>query len=108
MTRKMAVFGREDLARSQDFFAVLHTGPQSQIAVMNLREGETSGEYGTEHPQSDQTLFILEGGGRIVVEEESQELETGDAVFIPAGARHRVFGPSRILNVYAHKGLPQG
>lgn len=100
------VVSREKLAKNESFFAVLQTGEKSQTALMNLKPGQTSGEYGTEHPESDQVMIVLEGHGRVMVEDETREIEPGDVVFIPAGAKHKVYGPNKSLNVYSPKAYP--
>jgi len=102
----MEVVRREKLAKNEIYFEVLQTSEKSQTAIMNLRPGETSGEYGTEHPQSDQILIVLEGNGRVTVEEDTREIEPGDVVFIPAGAKHKVYGPNKTLSIYSPKAYP--
>jgi quercetin dioxygenase-like cupin family protein len=41
-------------------------------------------EHGWEHE-----VFVVEGSGRVVGDEESQSLEVGSAVYVPPGERHR-------------------
>ncbi len=94
------------LADSHEFFEVLSSTERSQVAVMNLADGQVSGEFGTDHPQADQILIVLDGSGKLRVEEDSISLETGDVAIIPAGKRHQVFGPCRTLNVYAPVAYP--
>lgn len=102
----MRVIRAEELARSGEFFRVLETTDRSQLAVMVLGDGDTSGEYGTDHPQSDQIILVLEGSGSLVVEGEETPLSVGDIAVIPAGAKHQVRGPNRTLSFYAPVAYP--
>ncbi|MEZ0325593.1 MAG: cupin domain-containing protein [Fimbriimonas sp.] len=102
----MKVLERKELAEGSEQFEVLHTTDRTQVALMVLKEGETSGEYGTDHPQADQTLVVLEGGGSIKCEGKTANLQPGDVVLIPAGAKHQVIGPNRTFNVYSPVAYP--
>jgi mannose-6-phosphate isomerase-like protein (cupin superfamily) len=102
----MKVIEKRQLEEGQEQFEVLHTTDRTQVAVMVLKEGETSGEYGTDHPHADQTLIVLEGSGSIKCEGKSAELKPGDVVLIPAGAKHQVIGPNRTFNVYSPVAYP--
>jgi quercetin dioxygenase-like cupin family protein len=44
--------------------------------------------------ESDQYVWVLDGKGVIVTEDEEHEVELGTAVYIPAGLKHR-HGSSR-------------
>ena len=102
----MRVLRCEDLNGSAELFNVLATTDRSQVAVMVLKNGEVSGEFGTDHPNSDQVMYVIEGGGSVKIEHEEAELHKGDVVLIPAGKRHQVRGPNRSLNVYAPVAYP--
>ena len=93
-----------DLGRRNADFEVLTSGPNIQIASMVLQLGQTSGEYGNEHPQSDQVLYVVEGAGEATVSDEVVELLEGDVLLIAAGEPHQVRGTGnaafRTLNFY--------
>lgn len=103
---KLRRISAEELASRSEFFRVLETTDHLQVGLMVLREGEVSGEYGTDHPQADQLILVLEGGGSVRCEGESSHLANGDMVLIPAGSDHQVVGPNRTLNVYAPIAYP--
>lgn len=94
-----------DLAARFEFFEVLASSDQSQIASMIIGPTKTSGEFGTEHPQSDQILMILSGEASIRVGEETVALKAGDICLIEAGEPHQVRNSGltdlRTLNIYA-------
>jgi mannose-6-phosphate isomerase-like protein (cupin superfamily) len=103
----MKVIRSEELVSTDGFFSVLHNTGHTQVALMTLGEAEVSGEYGTDHPDSDQVLIVLEGGGRVRCEGELQDLRPGDIVVIPAGAQHQISGPNRTLSVYGPPAYPE-
>ncbi len=103
----MKVIRSEELASGHELFRILATTDRSQIGLMVLKEGDTSGEYGTDHPQADQTLMVLEGGGSVHCEGQEEILRPGDVVLIPAGAKHQILGPNRTLSVYAPVAYPE-
>jgi mannose-6-phosphate isomerase-like protein (cupin superfamily) len=49
--------------------------------------GSTTPHY---HPQTEEIYFILEGQGRMQVDDQSQDVNPGDAIAIPPGARHQI------------------
>ena len=42
------------------------------------------------HPQCEEIYYLLEGTGRMQVEDEVREVTIGDAIAIPPGARHQI------------------
>lgn len=69
-----------------NFRKVLYTGPKSQLVVMNIPPGEDIGEE--THETTDQILFVVAGEGEAILNEESQKVRAGDAVFVSAGTKH--------------------
>lgn len=49
--------------------------------------GQTEPHY---HPKCEEIYYLLEGIGRMQVEDAVQEVQPGDAVAIPPGARHQI------------------
>ena len=73
---------------SADFRRVLWTGPHTQLVIMTIPAG---GEIGEEvHEDSDQILTFVSGTGETVLGEETQPVEQGDLVAVPAGTSHNV------------------
>jgi mannose-6-phosphate isomerase-like protein (cupin superfamily) len=93
--------------RNSDFEILTGTS-RSQIALMVLQPGETSGEYGNEHAGSDQVMIIIEGKATALIEGEEVELGEDDVILIEAGEQHQVrcAGDSavRTLNIYSPPG----
>lgn len=91
--------------RTRPGFSVLQTLEKSQTATMTLRPGEWSGEKGNEHPDSEQTLLVLEGEVVAEIGDDRKVLRKGDVVIVPRKAPHR-FGNegediALTFNVYA-------
>lgn len=75
-----------------DFRRVLYTGEHSQIVVMSLKPGEEIGEE--IHGENDQ-FFRFDGGeGTVIINETTYSVTDGDAVIVPAGAKHNVINSS--------------
>jgi mannose-6-phosphate isomerase-like protein (cupin superfamily) len=93
------------LGGTDEEFAVLQTTERSQVAVMVLQPGAVSGEYGNEHPESDQILHCVSGEGSALVDGEEVALQPGDTLVISAGEPHQIRctgeRPLRTLNVYS-------
>jgi mannose-6-phosphate isomerase-like protein (cupin superfamily) len=86
-----------------DFRRVIATGPHSQLVTMSIPPKE---DIGSEvHPGTDQMLFIVQGAGKAVVNNESVEVKENDVVFVPAGSRHNLINTGhedlRLFTVYA-------
>ncbi len=85
---------------NKNFREVLYTAEHLQLVLMTLKAGEEIGEE--VHPKNDQ-FFRFEGGkGKCVIDGHEYAVKAGDAVIIPAGARHNVINadPSSELKMY--------
>jgi mannose-6-phosphate isomerase-like protein (cupin superfamily) len=72
--------------KSADFRRVLWTGTHSQLVVMTT---PPNGEIGEEvHPDTDQILTFVSGTGEAVIEGQTEPIDQGDLVAVPAGTRH--------------------
>lgn len=94
---------RETL-KNRNFRKVLYTSKYSQLVLMSLNPKE---EIGTEtHPENDQFLRFEGGRGRVEVDGKKYTVKDGDAVVIPAGAKHNVINTSaeedlKIYTIYS-------
>ncbi len=90
----------KETLKNKNFRKVLYTSAYSQLVLMSLKAKE---EIGSEvHPENDQFLRIEGGTGRVIVDDSKYTVKDGDAVVIPAGARHNVINTSAIdeLKIY--------
>lgn len=87
-----------------NFRRVLYTGKHSQLVLMSLEPKE---EIGPEtHPDNDQFFRFESGYGNVVIDDTTYEVRDGNAVIVPAGARHNVINtsaaqPLRFYTLYA-------
>ncbi len=49
--------------------------------------GSTAPHY---HPQTEEIYFILEGRGRMQLDDQTRDVGPGDAIGIPPGSRHQI------------------
>lgn len=93
-----------DTEKNRNFRKVLYTGKHSQLVLMSLKPKE---EIGMEtHPENDQFLRFEGGKGRVEIDGSKYQVKDGDAVVIPAGAKHNVVNTSseeelKIYTIYS-------
>jgi mannose-6-phosphate isomerase-like protein (cupin superfamily) len=82
----------KETTENTNFRKVLYTGEHSQLVLMSLKVGE---EIGLEvHHDTDQFFRFESGVGKVVINETEYEVVDGDAVVVPAGAKHNVINTS--------------
>jgi mannose-6-phosphate isomerase-like protein (cupin superfamily) len=73
---------------NKNFRKVLYTAVHSQLVLMSLKPNE---EIGAEiHPHSDQFFRFESGNGKCIIDGNEYLIKDGDAVIVPAGAKHNV------------------
>jgi mannose-6-phosphate isomerase-like protein (cupin superfamily) len=70
------------------FRKVLYTSKHSQLVLMSLQPQEEIGEE--IHPDNDQFFRIESGQGKCIIDGNEYEIKDGDAIVIPAGAKHNI------------------
>lgn len=82
----------KETLKNKNFRKVLYTSAYSQLVLMSLKPKE---EIGSEvHEENDQFLRFEGGTGRVMIDDSKYTVKEGDAVVIPAGARHNVINTS--------------
>lgn len=77
---------------NDDFRKVLYTSQHLQLVLMSLKVGE---DIGMEtHPDNDQFFRIESGKGKCKIDNTDYDIEEGDAVVVPAGAKHNIINTS--------------
>ena len=91
-------------------FKVLDTTERSQTGLLTLERGEATGDEPSTHADSDQVLIVLQGRLTAEVGDETEWLDIGDAVTVPAKTPHRFIniGNERAItfSVYARPAFP--
>ena len=94
----------KETLENESFRKVLYTGKHSQLVLMCLKPNE---EIGMEvHPDNDQFFRFEKGEGKVVINETEHTVGDGDAVIVPAGAKHNVVNTStaealKLYTIYA-------
>lgn len=78
---------------NDNFRKVLYTSSHSQLVLMNLKPDEEIGEE--IHHENDQFFRIESGQGKCIIDRNEYDLKEGDAIVIPAGARHNIINTSK-------------
>jgi mannose-6-phosphate isomerase-like protein (cupin superfamily) len=82
---------------NNDFRHVLYTGKHSQLVLMNLKPGEEIGEE--VHKTIDQFFRFEKGTGIVSIDGVKSKVSDGDAVIVPAGAKHNVTNTSKTADL---------
>ncbi len=114
---KPYVVNSENIARANnDYRRAIWTGKNLQVTVMSINPND---DVGLEvHPNNDQLLLIEQGQGITLMGSSKDNLNyrkivnSGDAVFVPAGTWHNIVNNSnsslKIFTVYAPPHHPFG
>jgi mannose-6-phosphate isomerase-like protein (cupin superfamily) len=82
----------KDTLKNKNFRKVLYSASHCQLVLMSLKPKE---EIGAEtHKENDQFFRFEAGRGRVEIDGNKYSVKDGDAVIIPAGAKHNVINIS--------------
>ena len=88
---------------NEKFRKVLYTGGHLQLVLMSLKPVEEIGEE--IHQNNDQFFRFESGTGMCTIDESNYHVTGGDAIVIPAGARHNVINTGteacKMYTIYA-------
>lgn len=85
---------------NKNFRKVLYTSKHSQLVLMCLKPNEEIGEE--VHTDNDQFFRFENGVGKCVIDGNEYDVKDGDAVVVPARARHNIINtdPKSDLKMY--------
>lgn len=78
----------KDTLGNNNFRKVLYSGKHLQLVLMSLKAGEAIGEE--IHHDNDQFFRFESGTGKCIIDGNSYTITSGDAIIIPAGAKHNI------------------
>ena len=88
---------------NSNFRRVMYTGKNLQLVLMTLKPAEEIGEE--VHAATDQFFRVEKGRAEVRINGEPTKIKDGDAVLVPAGARHNIINtgsePLRLYTLYA-------
>ncbi|TFF37489.1 cupin domain-containing protein [Mucilaginibacter psychrotolerans] len=95
-----------EVLENSSFRSVLYTSNHLQVVLMSLKPGEDIGEE--IHNANDQFFRFESGSGRCIINGNVYEVKNGDAIVVPAGAKHNVINTDgkNELKMYTIYGPP--
>ena len=66
----------------------LHHTDEQSLAEARLEPGQATRRH--YHARTEEIYFLLEGDGEIEIDGETRAVAPGNAILIPAGARHQI------------------
>ena len=95
----------EETLDNGNFRKVLYTGGHLQLVLMSLKPGEEIGEE--VHQNNDQFFRFESGTGKCTIDENNYHVTEGDAIVVPAGAKHNVINTGTgAFKMYTINGPP--
>ena len=79
----------KNISDASDWFEVLQTTKRTQVAMMTLAPGKSSGSKPEGHRKSDQVLLVIEGEIEGEIGDDKMTMRKGDFLLIPAGTKHK-------------------
>jgi len=95
----------KDALKNENFRNVLYSSKHLQVVLMSLKPGE---DIGLEtHVSTDQ--FFRGGKGKCIIDGNEYKVKNGDAIVVPAGAKHNVKNTDSVneLKMYTIYAPPQ-
>lgn len=95
----------EETLSNENFRKVLYTSGHIQLVLMSLKPGEEIGEE--IHENNDQFFRFESGIGKCTIDENNYHVTAGEAIVVPAGARHNVINTgTQAFKMYTIYGPP--
>lgn len=79
---------------NNNFRKVLYSGNHLQFVLMSLKAGEEIGEE--IHHDNDQFFRFESGFGKCIIDGNEYNVKNGEAIVIPAGAKHNIINTDDI------------
>jgi len=82
---------------NNNFRKVLYTSAHSQLVLMSLKPKEEIGEE--IHHDNDQFFRFESGQGKCIIDGNEYEIHEGDAIIVPAGAKHNIINTNSVKDL---------
>jgi len=95
----------DETVKNKDYRRVLYTAEHCQLVLMSIEPGD---EIGEEVHKVDQFIRSDGGSGVSIINGYEQKFANGDAVIVPAGAKHNIINTGKErLQIYTVYSPPQ-
>lgn len=92
--RKSTAIRGEFLEPKREVFVYFGSDENPTFGAGVCRIPPLSSNEEHDHPDADEILYVISGEMRMVIDDETEFLSQGDAIFIPKGQVHHIFNPS--------------
>lgn len=103
----------EEAKKNTNWKTAFVTGEQEQIVFMNVSPATNpNNEIGLEVHPFDQIIFIVEGSGKAVLNENTTLIKDGDMIFVPRGTAHNFINSDKekglkLISFYSENDIPK-
>ena len=96
----MAVIFRKDASKGRSPGSDISYPLPPGVKVSPIAEGVVNGSNVPihQHDQEEHYWFILEGSGRVLVDQDQFDVGTGDIIITPPGIRHCIWSKSETID----------
>jgi mannose-6-phosphate isomerase-like protein (cupin superfamily) len=92
-------FITKDSSEIREILAPANSGIRNQsLAEAGIAPGSSTDEHF--HPQTEEIYYVLQGQGRIRVEDEERDVVPGDGIAILPGHRHKMWNTGELPLVF--------
>lgn len=89
---------------NEQFRRILTTTKRSQLVMMTLQPKQ---EIGLETHDGDQFIYIQEGNGTLIMNNDTYKIYPGVGFIIPSGTRHNVISDNNKLKLFTIYAPPE-
>jgi quercetin dioxygenase-like cupin family protein len=103
----------DEAKKNKNWKTAFLTGGEEQIVFMNISPlTNPNNEIGNETHPFDQVIFIVEGNGKAIVNDNPTPVTDGDLIFIPKGTAHNVVNLDKenelkVVSFYSKNDIPK-
>lgn len=94
--------------KSWGSYQVMDIGPESNTVKVTLLPGHRMNYHS--HERRDEVWNIIEGEGKVVLDDEERPVSTGDVIYIPIGVKHTIMADTllKVIEVQIGKDISAG
>ena len=78
---------------------------ESDFAAAEVHQVEIQDAKLHYHKRTDEIYYIIDGKGKLVLDDEEVEVHKGVVVYVPRGVRHKAVGKLTVLTVCIPRGV---